>query len=190
MRRICCCDEVGSGSSNVTAASRARCSSQSPKPRMRAAENAASARVAGSLGRSSRESCPVGWFVRSPRRRATTSLPKRLGGASPASRAPRANSLAASRRSSALTSDESRAVIVTGVSAAKVAGASCSVRSVTSCASAFWVSAASGLNDDASPPIRPRDVTSLIWGCAHEVFAAPAATVGRRRATQSSGRRR
>src|SRR6266511_2395331 len=155
--RICRCHAVSSGSSNVSAASRTRPSSQSPKPRMRAAEKAASARVAASLGRSSRESCPVGWFVRSPRSRATVSLPKRLGGASPTARAPRANSLAASRSPSPLTSDASSAVMVTGVSVAVGAAASCSVRSATSWASVFCVSGASGLNDERLPPIRPRD---------------------------------
>ena len=80
--------------------------------------------------------------------------------------------------------DERRveAAIVTGAVGTPARGASCSVRSATSCASAFCVSGASGLNDAASPPIRPRDVTSLIWGCAHDVLPAPARDGGQRRA--------
>ena len=82
--RILRCHGVSSGSSNSAASSETSWRLQSPKPRICAAENAASARVAGSFGSSSSASCPVGWFVRRPSSRATTSVPKREGGARPA----------------------------------------------------------------------------------------------------------
>jgi hypothetical protein len=188
VRRIWRCRALKSGSSKVSAASRTPSASHSPKPRIRAAENAVSARVAVSLGSSSSASWPVGWFVRRPSRRATTSLPKRLGGASPALRAPRVNAAAASPRPSALTSDASSAVIVTVASGAAGTAGSCSVRPATSSERVPCVSGESGLKVDGLPPIRPRAVTSLISGCAHEAFA-PEATAGTASETQSSGSR-
>jgi len=72
--------------------------SQPEKRSTCAAEYAASARVAWSPGSNSRPSSWAGWFVRSPSRRATTSVPNREGTFSPAARAPFANSFAAFER--------------------------------------------------------------------------------------------
>src|SRR5207342_1337354 len=60
------CHEVSVGSTKVETASSTYCCSQPPKLRIFATEYAVSARVAGSLGRSSRSSVLAGWFVRRP----------------------------------------------------------------------------------------------------------------------------
>src|SRR4051812_45977433 len=89
-------------------------SASRPKLRICAAEYAASARVAGSCGRSSRESCAAGWLRRRPSKRATTSVPKRLGTARPSARAPCTSSLAAFLRPIACTRLLSSCAIVSG----------------------------------------------------------------------------
>ena len=160
--RIRRCHGVSSGSSKPRAASRTACVCQSSKPRICAAEKAASARVASSPGRSSSKSWRAGWFVRRPRSRAAASLPKRAGGASPAARAARVNAVAASWSPRALTNVESSPAIVTGADGAVAVSASPPVSPKTRSARAPCVSGASGLNLVASPPMRPREVTSLI----------------------------
>ena len=84
-----------------------------PSESTRAAENAASARVAGCGGCSSRLSWLGGRSLRRPSMRATTSVPKRLGGSRPALRATAANCAATGCRPSAWTIAASRLAIET-----------------------------------------------------------------------------
>src|SRR5919204_6030997 len=78
--RMLLCHDVSGGRTNDDAAASTAGISPPLKLRMRAAEYAASARVAVSEGRSSRASSAAGWLYRRPSRRAVTSVPKRRGG--------------------------------------------------------------------------------------------------------------
>src|SRR5450830_63820 len=78
-----------------------------------AIEYAASERVIGLEGNSSSVSWMKGWFVRSPSRRATVSVPKSVGGERPACRAARRKRAAALLSPSCLTRAVSKALTVT-----------------------------------------------------------------------------
>ena len=188
-RRMRRCHGVRSGQLERCAASSTLCSSQSPKPRICAAENAASARVAVSFGSSSSASCPAGWFVRSPRRRATTSVPKRLGGASPAAFVPWRRRGFGTKTECC---DQRRVELRHRHRCCRIGGAAAgrSRRPAARSASAACVSGASGWKDAALPPISPRGVTARISRCAHDVFC-DAAHGGRRerQAERASGGR-
>ena len=97
-----------------------------PSASTRAAENAASARVAAWSGCSSRlSSARPGGRARRPSSRATTSVPKRDGGSSPALRATAANCAATGPSPSASTSAASSRAIETGAAGASAGCTPC-----------------------------------------------------------------
>ena len=126
------------------------------------------ARGAGSFGKRSSSSWPTGWFVRSPSRRATISVPKRDGTSSPRACAAILKSLPGPLRPSTSTRRRSRSAMVTEVSGPEGRRAGLPVRPASSWASSSRVrlSAASerldvrrhqpSPDDDADLGLRPR----------------------------------
>src|SRR4051812_810946 len=171
------CHGVRSGRTKLSANAWRPAGSNSPSWSIRAAEYAASACVAGSPGESSSASRAAGRFVRSPSSRATASVPKRDGGASPAVFAAWVKSRAVSVRPRATTRRESSAAIVTLAEGFADVTGCVWVRPATIASSSPRVSESLG-RAAAALAIKPAATTVLSSACAHEVPGLAAAVAG------------
>ena len=192
VRRICRCHVVSSGQLEVERRVARRRPSPSRRSRGSARPRTRPLRGSPGLWAAARGS-PARWDGSCAGRAGARRPRCRSGSAAPALRHVRraANAAAASREPERL--DERRVERRHrhgGVGRGRVAGASCSVRSATSSRERALRERRVGLERRLRRrPSGRATVTSLIWGCAQEVFAAPAAMAGRASARQSSGRR-